>query len=84
MVLGGLSLPQMLCQCCRAGLTSPAFSPGPRTQVELRARRLLSELDRSDRTTRGTDDDIDTRAREDAEKMLMVFVVRTSQRARGV
>ncbi len=52
--------------------------------MELRARRLLSELDRSDRTTRGTDDDIDTRAREDAEKMLMVFVVRASQRVRGL
>ncbi len=43
-------------------------------QVELRARRLLSELDSFGRPATAAED-ADVRAREDAEKMLVVFVV---------
>ena len=51
-------------------------------QVELRARRLLSELERDHTATFTSSADAEQRAREDTEKMLLICAVRATSSRR--
>ena len=64
----------ILCPSPSSSLPPPTSHPRPHPQVELRARRLLSELDSGARHVHSAEE-AEHRAREDAEKLLVISMV---------